>query len=254
MRIHGHFHKLAKLYVSELLFSFIFCPPTFVFLQTIFFSYKAVLIMFGAISALLFIKIGLIMFGITSTLYSFIIYFCNQGPLLFTKSGAIRYIKIFLLFCAGLLILAFPVNIQRPSTNYQDKKAGTAIEPWCFSHVFYSPYLYIYGVSGYSKINVLPFVGHMDKVINSAYYDTVPKERIGGFENTLDYLQKQYDKDELSIKYHLDDMDEKDQEIFQQLKIFGKREDGRYFQQFYPKRWIKDGFNPNNIKQALDSL
>ena len=72
MRIHGHFHKLAKLYVSELLFSFIFCPPTFVFLQTIFFSYKAVLIMFGAISALLFIKIGLIMFGITSTLYSFI--------------------------------------------------------------------------------------------------------------------------------------------------------------------------------------
>ena len=117
MRIHGHFHKLAKLYVSELLFSFIFCPPTFVFLQTIFFSYKAVLIMFGAISALLFIKIGLIMFGITSTLYSFIIYFCNQGPLLFTKSGAIRYIKIFLLFCAGLLILSFPVNIQRPSTN-----------------------------------------------------------------------------------------------------------------------------------------
>ena len=101
MRIHGHFHKLAKLYVSELLFSFIFCPPTFVFLQAMFFSYKA----------------ALIMFGITSTLYSFIIYFCNQGPLLFTKSGAIRYIKIFLLFCAGLLILAFPVNIQRPSTN-----------------------------------------------------------------------------------------------------------------------------------------
>ena len=101
MRIHGHFHKLAKLYVSELLFSFIFCPLTFVFLQAMFFSYKA----------------ALIMFGVTSTLYSFIIYFCNQGPLLFTKSGAIRYIKIFLLFCAGLLILAFPVNIQRPSTN-----------------------------------------------------------------------------------------------------------------------------------------
>ena len=101
MRIHGHFHKLAKLYVSELLFSFIFCPSTFVFLQAMFFSYKAALIMFGVIS----------------TLYSFIIYFCNRGPLLFNKSGAIRYIKIFLLFCAGLLILAFPVNIQRPSTN-----------------------------------------------------------------------------------------------------------------------------------------
>ena len=139
-------------------------------------------------------------------------------------------------------------------STYQDKKASTAVEPWCFSHVFYSPYLYIYGVSGYSKINVLPFVGHIDKVINSAYYDTVPKERTSGFENTLDYLQKQYDKNELSIKYHLYDMDEKDQEIFRQLKISGKGEEGRYFRQFYPKRWIKDGFNPNNIKQALDSL
>ena len=67
-------------------------------------------------------------------------------------------------------------------------------------------------------------------------------------------LQKQYDKNELSIKYHLYDMDEKDQEIFRQLKISGKGEEGRYFRQFYPKRWIKDGFNPDNIKEALDSL
>ena len=101
MRIHGHFHKLAKLYVSELLFSFIFCPSTFVFLQAMFFSYKAALIMFGVIS----------------TLYSFIIYFCNRGPLLFTKSGAIRYVKIFLLFYVGLLIIVFPVDTQRSYTN-----------------------------------------------------------------------------------------------------------------------------------------
>ena len=95
MRIHDHFHKLAILYVSELLFSFIFCPSAFVFLQTMFFSYKAALIMFGVIS----------------TLYSFIIYFCNRGPLLFTKSGAIRYVKIF------LLIIVFPVDTQRSYTN-----------------------------------------------------------------------------------------------------------------------------------------
>ena len=101
MRIHDRFHKIAILYVSELLFSFIFCPLTFVFLQAMFFSYKAALIMFGVIS----------------TLYSFIIYFCNRGPLLFTKSGAIRYVKIFLLFYVGLLIIVFPVNTQRSYTN-----------------------------------------------------------------------------------------------------------------------------------------
>ncbi len=101
MRIHDRFHKIAILYVSELLFSFIFCPLTFVFLQAMFFSYKAALIMFGVIS----------------TLYSFIIYFCNRGPLLFTKSGAIRYVKIFLLFYVGLLIIVFPVDTQRSYTN-----------------------------------------------------------------------------------------------------------------------------------------
>ena len=52
MRIHDRFHKIAILYVSELLFSFIFCPLTFVFLQAMFFSYKAALIMFGVISTL----------------------------------------------------------------------------------------------------------------------------------------------------------------------------------------------------------
>ena len=101
MRIHDRFHKIAILYVSELLFSFIFCPLTFVFLQAMFFSYKAALIMFGVIS----------------TLYSFIIYFCNRGPLLFTKSGAIRYVKIFLLFYVGLLIIVFPVDTQRSYPN-----------------------------------------------------------------------------------------------------------------------------------------
>ena len=101
MRIHDHCHKLAIVQVSELLFSFIFCPSTFVFLQAMFFSYKAALIMFGVIS----------------TLYSFIIYFCNRGPLLFTKSGAIRYVKIFLLFYVGLLIIVFPVDTQRSYTN-----------------------------------------------------------------------------------------------------------------------------------------
>ena len=62
-------------------------------------------------------KAALIMFGVISTLYSFIIYFCNKGPLLLTKSGSIRYVKTFLLFYAGLLIIAFPVNIQRSYTN-----------------------------------------------------------------------------------------------------------------------------------------
>lgn len=36
---------------------------------------------------------------------------------MFTKSGAIRYVKIFLLFYVGLLIIVFPVDTQRSYTN-----------------------------------------------------------------------------------------------------------------------------------------
>ena len=42
------------------------------------------------------------------------------------------------------------------------------------------------------------------------------------FENTLDYLQKQYDKNELSIKYHLYDMDEKRSGDFPAIKDIRK--------------------------------
>ena len=88
----------------------------------------------------------------------------------------------------------------------------------------------------------VPKINKVDKIDESKISDE------------LKSLKLTNDKNELSIKYHLYDMDEKDQEIFRQLKISGKREEGRYFQQFYPKRWIKDEFNPDNIKEALDSL
>ena len=65
------------------------------------------------------------------------------------------------------------------------------------------------------------------------------RRRTSGFENTLDYLQKQYDKNELSIKYHLYDMDEKDQEIFRQLKISGKGRKDDIFGSFIPSDGLK---------------
>lgn len=58
MRIHDHFHKIAILYVSELLF-FYFLSIYVCISGSHVFSYKAALIMFGVIS----------------TPYSFIIYF-----------------------------------------------------------------------------------------------------------------------------------------------------------------------------------
>ena len=82
MRIHDHFHKIAILYVSELLFSFIFCLYTFVFLGAMFFSYKAALIMFG----LIIIP------------YSFIIYFCIGGLYFLLNQELYGMLKSFFYF------------------------------------------------------------------------------------------------------------------------------------------------------------
>ena len=118
MRIHGHFHKLAKLYVSELLFSFIFCPPTFVFLQTIFFSYKAVLIMFGAISALLFIKMGPVNIQRPSTNLLFILFdFVNNAVgFIYKYNGTISVFVTYMICIWGISTVIYFIE------NHFDKR------------------------------------------------------------------------------------------------------------------------------------
>jgi len=64
-----------------------------VFLQMAFFSYKAAFILGLAISLI----------------YSLIIYFCGNFPLLLTIKGGIRYIEIAIIFFCGLLFITLPV-------------------------------------------------------------------------------------------------------------------------------------------------
>lgn len=63
------------------------------FLQIAFFSYEAAFILGLAISLI----------------YSLIIYFCGDFPLLFTVKGGIRYIEISIMFFCGLLFITLPV-------------------------------------------------------------------------------------------------------------------------------------------------
>ena len=70
--------NIWKILIFESIFSVLFCISMAMFLQIAFFSYEAAFILGLAISLI----------------YSLIIYFCGDFPLLFTVKGGIRYIEI----------------------------------------------------------------------------------------------------------------------------------------------------------------
>lgn len=85
--------NIWKILIIEGIFSVLFCISMAVFLQMVFFSYKAAFILGLAISLI----------------YSLIIYFCGNFPLLLTIKGGIRYIEIAIIFFCGLLFITLPV-------------------------------------------------------------------------------------------------------------------------------------------------
>lgn len=85
--------NIWKILIFESLFSVLFCISMAMFLQIAFFSYEAAFILGLAISLI----------------YSLIIYFGGDFPLLFTVKGGIRYIEIAIIFFCGLLFITLPV-------------------------------------------------------------------------------------------------------------------------------------------------
>lgn len=93
--------NIWKILIIEGIFSVLFCISMAVFLQMAFFSYKAAFILGLAISLI----------------YSLIIYFCGNFPLLLTIKGGIRYIEIAIIFFCGLLFITLPVFPFLPDGN-----------------------------------------------------------------------------------------------------------------------------------------
>lgn len=85
--------NIWKILIIEGIFSVLFCISMAILFQIAFFSYKAAFILGLAISLI----------------YSLIIYFCGNFPLLLTIKGGIRYIEIAIIFFCGLLFITLPV-------------------------------------------------------------------------------------------------------------------------------------------------
>ena len=135
---------------------------------------------------------------------------------------AIGFVELDSIKYFGLLRYKFISNI----TLIHDE-ANVAVEPWVFAYTYSPPYLYTYGVSGYTKTDVLPG-GSVEKVYNSVYYNYVPDEFMGPFETTLQRFKDKFGK-QLILRDSLQDVSEIDRAIYMELKQTGNPRKEAYF-------------------------
>ena len=135
---------------------------------------------------------------------------------------AIGFVELDSIKYFGLLRYKFISNI----TLIHDE-ANVAVEPWVFAYTYSPPYLYTYGVSGYTKTDVLPG-GSVEKVYNSVYYNYVPDEFMGPFETTLQRFKDKFGK-QLILRDSLQDVSEMDRHIYLGLKEAGQERRTSYF-------------------------
>ena len=135
---------------------------------------------------------------------------------------AIGFVELDSIKYFGLLRYKFISNI----TLIHDE-ANVAVEPWVFAYTYSPPYLYTYGVSGYTKTDVLPG-GSVEKVYNSAYYNYVPDEFMGPFETTLQRFKDKFGE-QLILRDSLQDVSEMDRHIYLGLKEAGQERRTSYF-------------------------
>jgi hypothetical protein len=128
-----------------------------------------------------------------------------------------------------------------------------SIEPFIFSSRFQPPYLYTYGVSGYTKTNVVPF-GKVEKLANILYYDTVPDENTGPFESTLELLKKKYGS-QLVLIDSPQDISSEDYQIYQELRQTGAQSRNDYFSSTKKeRRYINETENVVKMERNLDKI
>lgn len=104
----------------------------------------------------------------------------------------------------------------------KDEWKGMVLEPNCFSYEYKFPFLYTYGVSGYTKTNIIPFVANFKKVVNEGYYDTIPDPSLDWPVKSIKELKSAYG-DAAAIFFTMEQIDSEDKEIFASLRERGMR-------------------------------
>lgn len=177
------------------------------------------------------------------------------------------------LFCLAMLFLAlvylyvqFIFPYQYVGWRYRvdswdrvyDYIAEGSVEDTVYAYEVDYPYMYVYGITGYSRVKVAPFSVDVIKVVNNSYYNHISKDIEPYKHSDLHFLRKVYGDDlylsdsfsvfseadiqrfkvlrqkgEIGYKYYMDqykyktypfvDSEEGTQEIFHKLKEINKQ-------------------------------
>lgn len=104
---------------------------------------------------------------------------------------------------------------------FKDERKNIILEPNCFSYLYKFPYVYLYGISGYTRINIFPLYGNVEKVVNMGFYDTIPSSTADYPIKSLDELHNLYGTS-LITRSSMLDVRLEDKMIFAELQERGK--------------------------------
>lgn len=112
--------------------------------------------------------------------------------------------------------------------SLEDTYRKIMIEPLVFAYEYKFPFLYVYGISGYTKVNVVPFNNHIEKIINTEYYGTISDDEMI-YKRSINVMHEEYDQN-INVYKSFDGIISADRTIFLALRAQGaqKSETGKW--------------------------
>ena len=161
---------------------------------------------------------------------------------------------IFLFCCWFIVIPTFDIaNWQYFGLFRYERVRSTfctnsvAIEPRMFAYKYDFPYFYSYGVSGYSKVNII-FFGKIEKIVNEEYDVTRPNGVFGNLTTSIDRLREEFGN-RLILKNSLQEVSKEDLAVYKKLKMEGNTDKERFFTRMMIKYPMY-----KQIEESLDKL
>ena len=110
---------------------------------------------------------------------------------------------------------------------FTDLWTKTALESDCFAYKYEYPYIFLYGIGGYTKVNLIPFYGETIKVVNETYYRNIPDDLRSDVLSSLSQLNESY-LWRIEIRYDFIGLPKRDIDIFKELQRKGNEKKINY--------------------------
>ena len=138
---------------------------------------------------------------------------------------------------------------------FTDLWTKTALESDCFAYKYEYPYIFLYGIGGYTKVNLIPFCGKTIKVVNEIYYRNIPDDLRSDVLSSLSQLNESYLWG-IEIRYDFIGLPKRDIDIFKELQRKGNEKKINYIKResYYAsdKKFMKEYIDSRKGLDMLD--